>query len=281
MKIIGPCALAALVLIFPNLTLAQTAQLKPKVIVTGDSYTRQSGGCSTNSYAACEQAQQIPHQHSYSLYLNSATSYRVVVSDNSARGGDTCLPGLGTGYLPGGLHAGFDIGLTYVDSSRGIDNVRDRILVRDGNVVTIMIGANDILKYQAPQSQLQACLYNLLVRVGSSGKKVVMMTYPPARSNALLWGSVNANAKITEVNDAIRFAVGLYQINFGNTNVRLVDTSNAWTVSEAPAFTVYSALQQDNVSQFAPDGAHPNTAGGRRLAAAWNQQLCGTGWINC
>lgn len=278
MRISALIVLAGLLAAAAGLASAQTAGSKPTVLVTGDSYTRRSGLCSTTNFSNCENNQELPRQDSYSIYLNSSSVYHVVLSDNSARGGETCAAGGWT--FSGGLHNGFAKGL--------VSDVAGRISNRDANVVSILIGVNDILLHNQSQASLQTCLYNLIVQAAQSGKKIVVMTYPPVRSDAQLWGAgINPNAKIAEVNNAIRYAVGLYNMDYGNANVRLAETSNAWTAAEAPAHTHYWTNVQDNInfpdntSQSAPDGAHPNTRGARRLAKAWVEQVCGKGWINC
>jgi lysophospholipase L1-like esterase len=247
--------------LLPSLVAASITVTKPVVVVTGDSFSRRSGVCSTTSFDQCEASQQLPQQESYSLYLNSATRYGVVVTDNSARGGDTCTAGNG---VLGGLHAGTAKGL--------VSDVNGRINIREANVVSILIGANDVLLHNRTSAELTACLRSVYAQVIPSGKKIIAMTYPPVINQAGLstpWGpSTTNNSRLLAVNTAIRTAVAEHNAAYPHAPVLLAETSTAWTESGAGSYII-------------GDGIHPSVAGARRIATTWFQQVCGRGYIAC
>lgn len=254
--------LAALVCaLLPALAAASITVTKPVVLVTGDSFTRRSGLCPSTSYDQCEASQTLPQQESYSLYLNSATRYGVMVTDNSARGGDTCTSGNG---VLAGLHSGAAKGL--------VSDVTGRINSREANVVSILIGANDVLLHNRTTAELTTCLRSVYAQVIPSGKKIVAMTYPPVINQAGLsspWGpSTTNNARLIAVNAAIRAAVAEHNAIYPSSPVLLAETSLAWTESTA-------------ASHIIGDGIHPSVTGARRIATTWFQQVCGRGYIAC
>ena len=236
---------------------ASTTVDKPVLLATGDSYTRQTG-CN-GGYDYCDSTGQIPHERGYSTYLNAITQYQVALSDNSARGGETCTT---QADHVGGIYDGEDRGL--------LAAAYDRIVVRDADMVSILIGINDVNLFGVSQATLEACLEDLYDVVTDGGQKVVAMTYPGVSTSTTVWPGISgatASANVATVNDAIRNAVDAHNLAFPSRPVILAETSTAWTAGTASSYTV--------------DGAHPSATGAMRLAREWFDEVCTGTYPSC
>lgn len=254
------CLFLALALAMPSIAGASLWVDKPVVAVTGDSYTRRTNCSSYSSYNLCDLSGQVKHELSYSTYLNSATNYSVVMTDNTGRGGDTCT-----------LQAAYTSG-PWAGTSRGlVDQIPARITSRPSEAVSILIGINDMNLYNVSEASLKACLRTLYYGVVTSGRKVIAMTYPPVSTTTNVWSPTSgaiASANVAKVNNAVRAAVTEHnQAYASNYRVLLADTANAWTSAEVGAYT--------------EDGAHPNWIGAAVLARKWYLEVCGKGYVAC
>lgn len=240
--------LVALLLLMPAVGFAA----KAKILVTGDSYTRQSPGC-TADYITCDIAGQILHERSYSTYLNAISRYQVATLDSSGRGGDTCT-----------TQAAYTDGPWDGDARGILAQVDTRINNRDVDVVSILVGINDANLYGVSQATLQQCLEDLFVLV--TGKKIVAMTYPPISSSTAVWGAGNGSVAAANrlwVNQAIRDAVTANNTNYPTHIVRLVDLASIWTTGAS------------DIANYTADGAHPSTTGALKMTRKWFQEVCG------
>lgn len=233
---------------------------KPVVAVIGDSYTRRTICSNYSTYDSCDLAGQVKHELSYSTYLNVSTKYQVVVTDNAGRGGDTCT-----------VQAAYTNG-PWINQARGIvAQIDARITSRPSEVVSILIGINDMNLYNVSEASLKSCLRTLYAGVVASNRKVVAMTYPPTTTTTNVWSPMSgatASANVAKVNNAIRAAVAEHNLAYpSGSRVLLAETANAWTAVEAGTFT--------------EDGAHPNQAGAMRIARKWYTEVCSKGYVAC
>jgi hypothetical protein len=238
-------ALLAASVLLPWHVDAQTLGGRHAVIATGDSYTRRSP-CTYPTYDQCDRAGLIIHELSYPTYLNAVSRYQVVPSDNSARGGETCTT---QAPYPNGPWAGQNRGL--------LAQVDTRVLNRDGDVVSVTLGVNDINVFNVSPNTLAHCLQQFYDRITAGGKKLVVLTYPPS-----------GNANVDLVNDVIRSAVRAHNAVNPSRQALLAETSSAWSSADMADY-----LTTDNV--------HPNEKGARQLARTWAQRVCGVGYLNC
>lgn len=246
---------AATLLVASSLAHADMLVTKPVISVTGDSYARRTVCGLYTTYDSCDLAGQVKHHLSYSTYLNAGSKYKVVMTDNSGRGGDTCTTQ--TGWTDGPWNG----------QSRGLlSQYSTRILNRGSEAVSILIGINDVNLYGVTETGLKNCLKSLYLSVRSNNLKVIAMTYPPVSLDTMVWGNGSlASYNLTLVNNAIRSAVNEHNLQYPNLPVLLADTNKAWTIGETPALT--------------EDGAHPNQSGAVRLARTWYTEVCGKGYV--
>lgn len=238
---------------------ATTTVDKPVVVATGDSYTRITK-CN-GSYNSCDSQGNIPHDRSYSTYLNSTTQYRVAMSDNTARGGETCTT---QAAYTSGIYAGYSRGLRAQAVSR--------IVGRDADLASVLIGINDVNQFGVSQAELELCLVDLYDTVTSGGQKLVAMTYPGVSTSTTVWNGAlpagvsgpTASANVSVVNAAIRNAVAAHNLDHPARPVILAETSAAWSASAASSFT--------------DDGVHPTVKGAKRLAKVWFDEVCTSSW---
>ncbi|TXH66347.1 MAG: hypothetical protein E6Q88_12165 [Lysobacteraceae bacterium] len=251
-----------LALLVPSVAIASMYMDKPVVSVTGDSYTRRTICAEYSTYDSCDSAGMVKHQLSYSTYLNAVTRYQVVMTDNSGRGGDTCLTT--TSKYTSGPWAG---------QVRGIkDQVSTRILNRPSEAVSILIGINDVNLYGVTEHQLKECLKALYFSITNSGRKVVAMTYPPVTTTTGVWmpttSGLTASYNVEMVNRAVRAAVTEHNGATGSRPpVFLAETSRAWGAGAAASFT--------------EDGAHPNMEGALLIARVWFSDVCKARYLAC
>lgn len=253
-------SIAGLVFLLSSTTSMAVTVMNPTLISTGDSYTRRTPcGQYVGSYDGCDSAGVIKHEQSYATYLNAVSKYQIVPTDNSARGGDTCT--VQAPYVDG----------IWAGSNRGLAAQADiRINNRVGDHVSILIGINDVNLYGVSAIELQSCLQTLYTRVVAAGKKVIAMTYPGVSTSTNVWGTGNgwlASYNVSVVNGAIRNAVNAHNQLNPTKKVLLVETSSAWSAS--------------NAAQFTEDGAHPNTVGAKHLARVWFDLVCRSGEVSC
>lgn len=263
LKFIAGLALIAM----PTLAMAGMWVEKPILLATGDSYTRRTPCTLSGSYDNCDSTGQIKHELSYATHLNAVTKYNVVPTDNSARGGETCT-----------LQAAYADGV-WVGERRGLlSQVDTRINNRPADVVSILIGINDVNSYGVADWALRQCLVELYSRVTATGRKVVAMTYPPISSTTPVWGLPTgvANNNRLVVNRTIREAVTLHNEFNPNRRVHLAETSGAWTSSQVGEYT-----GGDNAFPAGGDGTHPNVKGAVALARKWYTEVCSKGYIVC
>jgi lysophospholipase L1-like esterase len=248
------------------------------VISTGDSYTRRTGVCDPHtSFPQCwddpAKATAI-NSVSYASYLVASTLYTIRTEHNSARGGETCTNY--SSFFSGNVFHNYGSLFQNAPKTGLLEQAVTRILNRNGDVVSLLIGINDINFGNRTGAELQACLVSLFNTVtagggGFPGKKLIAMTYPPLPvSSVNPWGNNPiAGWNVTNVvNPAIRTAVGIHNRENPTRPVFLADTESAWTVSDAPTYTQ-------------PDGAHPNSTGAWKLAREWAKKVCGFGYVAC
>lgn len=228
------------------------AQVRVTVMSTGDSYTRRTICSAGQTYEQCDQAYGIKHDVSYATYLNAVTAYQVWPVNNTARGGETCMtpsPSSPNYYMGPGPWSGQVRGLQAQAPLR-INN-------RTADVVSILLGVNDINMLGESQANLKACLQQLYYTVTvTGGKKVLAMTYPPS-----------STFDVVNTNTAIRNAVTAHNAAYPANKVDLLETSTAWTSGD--------------ISTYTSDGAHPNQKGAWELARKWYQLACGISYMAC
>jgi lysophospholipase L1-like esterase len=228
-----------------------------KVLVTGDSITRQTGGtCGTDTYLVCNEKGNVPHEYSYSALLPGVSNFDYVVVYNSGRGGDTCQTSVA---WTTGAFTGLPRGLR--------DRVSSTVVLQaaasGATVVSVLIGINDEFGIDGWHSVSRAatisCIKDVWAAIRSAGYQVRAMTYPPINSNSNLWGSTAAADKVIDLNASIRQAVIDFNSTLGGVNpVVLADTEKAWTATPSNFATYLSS-----------DGVHPTPAGAHRIASVW------------
>ena len=224
-----------------------------RVLVTGDSITRRTGLCgATDTYASCNQAGAIPHEQSYASMIPPASSYDYLIKYSSGRGGDTCTT---QAKFESGPFVGLDRGLLL----RLQSTVISPAILQSANIVSVLIGINDVNAYGVPESVVIQCIKSVWMQLRSSGFVIRAMTYPPiSATNTVFVDPAGSKTRTESLNRAIRAAVVEFGVDVAPGVVKLVDGEQAY---------LSTAL-----SQYADsDGVHPNAKGAAKLAKVWVQ----------
>jgi lysophospholipase L1-like esterase len=224
-----------------------------RVLVTGDSVTRRTGLCgSADTYASCNSAGLIPHETSYASMIAPASSYDYLVKYSSGRGGDTCT-----------TQAAFESG-PFVGLNRGLllrlqSTVIGPAISQNANIVSVLIGINDVNVYGVPEPVVIQCIKSVWMQLRSSGFLIRAMTYPPiSAGNTVFLDPAGSKSRAEALNRAIRQAVAEFGVDVQSGVVKLVDGELAYSVGTLSQFTE-------------TDGVHTNAQGAAKLAKVWVQ----------
>lgn len=273
-------------------TIFQTssAQVNPapiSVVTAGDSMTRQTGQCDELTlWDQCwDSVKTFPsgtvvtrgsliNSATYASYLNPATLYTVTTSDVSGRGGDTCADFSGAPY-----YKKYGPIFNYQPITGLLVQVDSRVLNRNGSVVSLLIGANDIayrsqvcgLGNICGKPETKTCIASLIRAIsfgqsGFAGKKLVVMKYPKYPGSASVpntnnpWGSSDGYRYIEVANEAISEAVA----EFNNAN-----PSRKVTLVDASSIILQGSLVSLDTKY------HPSADAAWLISRLWAKQVCG------
>lgn len=187
-------------------------------------------------------------------FVPHESSFAFLVAYNSGRGGDTCTTQ--NAYSSGPFN-GLSRGL--LDRLQG--TVINQAYAAGANVISVLIGINDINQYSVPQSTVVSCITSIWSQLTSQGFQVRALTYPPVSAINTVFPNPAASSQATVLlNAAIRNAVSSFNAAYGGPfPVKLVDMESAYV-------DTCSNTNNQLVCSMTVDGVHPNSSGAQKMA---------------